>query len=47
MSYLLTNWAIKSLMFMAAIGFAGLLVSFRIILDLRDMPHIDPNVGEE
>lgn len=32
---------------MAAIGFAVLLVGIRCLLDLRDFPHFDPNVGDE
>ena len=46
MTPLLTNWALKSLMFMAAIGIAALLVGVRELI-LRDMPRTDPNAGDE
>ena len=46
MTPLLTNLALKSLMLMAAIGIAALLVGVRELI-LRDMPHVDPNAGDE
>ena len=46
MTQLLTNWALKSLIFMSAIGIAALLVGVRELI-LRDMPHVDPNAGDE
>lgn len=46
MTPLLTNWALKSLIFMAAIGIAALLVGVRELI-LRDMPRTDPNAGDE
>ena len=46
MTPLLTNWALKSLMFMAAIGIAALLVGVRELI-LRGVPRTDPNVGDE
>lgn len=29
------------------IGVAGLMLGIRVLLDLRDMPHIEPNVVDE
>ena len=46
MTPLLTNLALKSLMLMAAIGFAALLVGIRELI-LRGVPHVDQNVGDE
>ena len=46
MTPLLTNWALKSLMFMAAIGIAALLVGVRELI-LRGMPHVDPNAVDK
>lgn len=33
--------------FLIMIGFAGLLFAIRMMLDLRDAPRSDPNVGDE
>ena len=46
MTPLLTNWALKSLIFMAAIGIAALLVGVRELI-LRDMQRVDQNAGDE
>ena len=35
-----------TLIFLASIGFAAILVGIRELI-LRDMPHVDPNVGSE
>ena len=35
-----------TLIFLASIGFAAILVGVRELI-LRDMPHVDPNVGSE
>ena len=46
MTQLLTNWALKSLIFMAAIGIAALLVGVRELI-LRGVPRAESNVGDE
>lgn len=46
MTPLLTNWALKSLMFMAAIGIAALLVGVRELI-LRGVPRAESNAGDE
>ena len=42
----LLNNPATTLVFMAAIGIAALLVGVREMI-LRDMQHVDPNVGDE
>ena len=46
MTPLLTNLALKSLMLMAAIGIAALLVGVRELI-LRGVPRAESNVGDE
>jgi len=48
MTPLLTNWALKSLMCMAAIGFASLLYGIRCLFDqIKDTNAGGSNVGDE
>ena len=42
----LLNNPATTLIFMAAIGIAALLVGVRELI-LRDMPHVDSNAGDE
>ena len=42
----LLNNPATTLIFMAAIGIAALLVGIRELI-MRDMPHVEPNVGDE
>ena len=42
----LLNNPVTTLVFMAAIGIAALLVGVRELI-LRGAPHVNPNVGEE
>lgn len=44
----ISSAAVKTMIFMAFIGFAALLIGIRRLLDdLRDMPRNEPNVGDE
>lgn len=36
-----------TLIFIASIGFAAILIGIRNLLDLRDMPRAESNVGSE